>query len=79
MPRRPVPLWSLIAVVISAILVNVAVTSYLVKASEKKWCELISTLDEGYNAPVAGAPAPSPRGAKIARDIHELRIKKLHC
>lgn len=75
---RRVPLWSLMAVIISVSLVNVGITSYLIRASEKKWCALISTLDEGYNAPVAGSPR-TPRGAQIGQDIHILRISKLHC
>lgn len=76
---RRMPLWAFIAVIISTILVNIAVTWAVVRESERKWCELVSTLDEGYSAPVTGAPAPSPRGAKIGRDIHDLRVNRLHC
>jgi hypothetical protein len=79
MPKRPVPLWAFVAVIISTTLVNVAVTSYLVRASEKKWCALMVTLDKGYNAPVQGAPPRTARGVAIGAEIHELRVSKLHC
>lgn len=75
---RRMPLWAFISVIVSVTLVNIAVTSYMVRLSEKKWCALIRTLDEGYNAPIAGSPR-TPRGAQIGQDIHELRIRKLHC
>jgi hypothetical protein len=68
-----------IAVLLSVVLVNFAISWTVVRLSEKKWCELISTLDEGYNAPVSGAPERSPRGTKIGADIHDLRVRKLHC
>lgn len=79
MVYRRMPLSAFIAVIISTALVNFAVSWTVVRLSEKKWCELIVTLDEGYSAPVAGAPAPSPRGQKIGRDIHDLRVNRLHC
>lgn len=76
---RRMPLWQFIAVIISTMIVNFVVTWSVVRLSEKKWCELVSTLDEGYGSPVAGAPPLNERGKKIARDIHDLRVKRLHC
>lgn len=46
-----------------------------IQASERKWCELVTTLDEGYRTP----PGPStPLGQKIARDVAGLR-ESFHC
>jgi hypothetical protein len=73
------PAWQFWAIIISTLLVNFAVSWTVVRESERKWCELVSTLDEGYGAPVAGAAPLSPRGEKIARDIHDLRVRRLHC
>lgn len=75
---RRMPLWTFIVVIVSTMLVNFVVTWSVVRMSERKWCKLVSTLDEGYSAPVAGPP-PSERLKKIARDIHDLRIGGLHC
>lgn len=77
--NRRVPIWTLIVVTLSSLLMSFAVSWTVVRLSERKWCELMITLDEGYNTPVAGAPSPSARGAKIARDIHDLRTRRLHC
>lgn len=76
---RRMPLRVFVAIITSTVLVNFAVSWTVVRLSEKKWCELITTLDEGYNAPVVGAPAPSERGKKIGKDIHDLRVRRLHC
>lgn len=79
MVYRRVPAWTLIAVVVSSLLVSFAVSWTVVRLSEKKWCELMITLDEGYSAPIPGASAPTARGAKIGKDIHDLRTDRLHC
>ena len=71
--------WQFWVIIISTLLVNFAVSWTVVRLSERKWCELVSTLDEGYGAPVAGAAPLTPRGEKIARDIHDLRVRRLHC
>jgi len=73
------PAWQFWAIIISTLLVNFAVSWTVVRLSERKWCELVSTLDAGYGEPVAGAAPLSPRGEKIARDIHDLRARRLHC
>lgn len=79
MVYRRMPLWQFVAIILSTMVVNFVVTWSVVRLSEKKWCELVSTLDEGYSAPVAGSQPLSPRGEKIARDIHDLRLNRLHC
>jgi hypothetical protein len=76
---RRMSLWAFIAIIASTIIVNFVTTWTVVRLSERKWCELVSTLDAGYGEPVAGSPPLNERGKKIARDIHDLRIRRLHC
>jgi hypothetical protein len=71
--------WQFWTIIISTLIVNFVVSWSVVRLSERKWCELVSTLDAGYSQPVAGSAPLSPRGAKIARDIHDLRVRRLHC
>ena len=77
--RRTVPAWTLAVMFVSSLVLSFAIAWIGVRLSERKWCDLITTLDEGYSAPVPGAPPPSERGKKIGQDIHELRVAKLHC
>ena len=52
----------------------VVFTFYWVRESERKWCEIIPILDEGYNAPVqSGQPPLSERGRRLAKAIHDFR------
>jgi hypothetical protein len=51
-----------------------AASWWMAHRSEQKWCALLVTLDEGYNAPVQpGAPPLNERGQRIAAQIHALR------
>lgn len=70
-PRQPV-WYSLVAILIS-VLVTVAATvvytNSTARESERKWCSLVSTLDDAYRI----TPPTTEIGRKLARDIHTLR------
>lgn len=70
------PSWPYLIVVsfISSVLTAMLVAGIAVKLTERKFCDLLILLDEGYNAPVrADSPPLSERGARIAAATHKLR------
>jgi hypothetical protein len=84
--RRPVPLWyALLAVVVSVLAIMVANVGYTVhvqreaaaaqreadREADRRWCGLITTLDEGYSV----SPPQTEIGRKLARDIRALRVE----
>lgn len=44
------------------------------RANDQRWCRLLTTLDEAYQA----APPQSETGRRLATDIHQLR-QELGC
>lgn len=61
---------ALAAVFLSMLIMGVAsllISLSVVKSSERKWCSILAELE----AP--DQPATTPRGAKIARELHKLR------
>ena len=84
--RKPVPLWyALLAVVVSVLAITVANISYTAhvqreaaaaqrdadREADRRWCGLITTLDEGYSV----SPPQTEIGRKLARDIKSLRAE----
>ena len=64
----------LIFVPFLSMLIMGAVSFALVRPQGQKFCNLMTLLDEGYNAPVqAGQPPLNERGQRIAAAVHELR------
>lgn len=41
------------------------------RESDRRWCQLLTTLDEAYSA----APPTTPTGRRLAGDIHQLRAE----
>jgi hypothetical protein len=72
--NRPAqPVWySLVAILVS-VLVTVAAavvyTNSTARESERKWCDVVTTMDDAYQV----APPTTEIGRKLARDIHRLR------
>jgi hypothetical protein len=67
----------LLPVLLSSLAVSVLAivfTFWWVRESERKWCEMMLILDEGYNAPVQpGQPELTERGKRLAVAIHNFR------
>lgn len=62
--------WSLLMVLVSALLVAgacVMYTQHAQRESDQRWCELMAALDE------PAAPPGTARGAQIQREIRQLR------
>lgn len=58
---------------------SISLSFWFFYISERKWCRLMVTLDEGYNAPVQpGQPPLTERGRRLAEGIHDVR-KSLPC
>lgn len=53
---------------------NMLYTNYIAEQDAQKWCHLLVTLDEAYQA----QPPTSPTGRQVAADTHQLRLD-LHC
>lgn len=70
------PWWYvMIAAVLSSFLTAALVAAVAVKLTERKFCDIVIVLDEGYNAPVTPGAAPlSERGQRIAAASHKLRM-----
>ena len=51
-------------------------SNYVVRKNNQQWCEIVKTLDNGYNAP-RPTPSPtqsqSPAGKHLAEEFHRLR------
>lgn len=63
--------WSLFMVLVAAIVValgSVAYTGHTQEQADRRWCELLETLDN----PTA-PPPETPRGAEIQREVRQLR------
>jgi len=41
------------------------------RANDQRWCKLLTTLDEAYQA----TPPQTPTGQRVAADIHNLRAE----
>ena len=68
-PRR----WRGVALILPFVLVVVGLVLYVNRVqqqSERQWCELLTTLDETYQA---GPPPETDRGRRIVVAIHQLR------
>jgi len=66
--------WSLVMVLFFAVLVgagSVVYSNHVAAESQRKWCSLISTMDEAYSA----TPPTTEIGRKLARDIKSLRAE----
>ena len=69
--------WALAMMFVFAALVGVGSIVYSNRTaaeSERKWCGLVTSLDDAYRS----APPQSPLGQKLARDIYQLRLD-FHC
>lgn len=73
MTVRP-PVWySLIAVVVSTIVLSAAgvlYTGHVQRESNRQWCELLTVLDDAYSA----RRPTTPLGQQVATTVHELRV-----
>ncbi len=83
--RLSKPRWYLlVAIVLSSLSTaggGVAYTSWSIgqqdqteRENDRRWCQLLTTLDEAYRA----TPPQSPTGQRVAADIHSLR-RELGC
>lgn len=69
--------WSLVMVLAFAVIVaagSILYSNHVARESERKWCGLVTSLDDAYRA----APPQSQLGQKLARDIYQLRVD-FHC
>lgn len=62
--------------IIAVVIAGITYTGYVQRQSDHRWCELITTLDEGYQS--SPQQPTTPRGVKLRDDIHQLR-KDLGC
>lgn len=65
--------WSLAVVYFTLLVIavgNVVYTQHVDHESNRKWCELIMSLDNAYKE----APPQTPTGIKIAQDVARLRV-----
>jgi hypothetical protein len=71
--NRPRSLWyALCAAFLSALVGSVAAIQYADhtrRESERKWCSVVTTLDDAYHS----TPPQTPIGRKIAADLARLR------
>lgn len=68
-----------IVIVFLSMLIMGGVSFAMVRQQGQKFCNLMTLLDEGYNAPVQpGQPPLNERGQRIAAAIHDLR-QSLSC
>ncbi|MEO3922721.1 hypothetical protein ABGB07_02380 [Micromonosporaceae bacterium B7E4] len=69
--------WSMAMMFLFAALVgagSILYANHVAADSERKWCNVVTTMDDAYRA----APPVSPIGQKLARDIGTLR-SEFHC
>jgi hypothetical protein len=69
--------YALVAVYVSMVVLTMASLLYaqhVAESSARKWCSLVSTLDDAYR----GQPPTTPTGERVASDIHQLR-RDLRC
>ncbi|MEV4212911.1 hypothetical protein [Micromonospora sp. NPDC049662] len=62
----------LVAVLLAAFAssaVSIIYSNEAARQSERRWCGVVSTLDDAYRQ----TPPQTPAGLKIARDIRQLR------
>lgn len=67
--------WSLVIVLVVAVLIagaGVFYTNHVQRQSDRRWCDLLESLDQ------PNSPPTTARGAEIQRQIHELR-RELRC
>ena len=80
-----VPAWWTLAISVLLLIIlgigGVLYTNYAIKKqnvaereSDRRWCQLLGTLDDAYRA----APPQSETGRRLAADIHNLR-QELGC
>lgn len=71
--RVQMPLWySLLALVVSMVLtaaVAVVIADRAARQSERRWCGIVTTLDDTYRA----TPPTTPTGRRQAAEIAKLR------
>jgi hypothetical protein len=81
-PALTMPWWyALLAVLVSLLLLGGGgwwYTTYAIgrqdateRENDRRWCELLGTLDEAYQ----GTPPQSELGRRLAADIHALRTE----
>lgn len=69
--------WSVLMVVLSTLAVSIAgvvYTNSTVRNSERKWCSIITSIDDRNTQ----QPPNTPAGQQFAQDIHKLRTD-YHC
>lgn len=76
------PRWYLLAAVVVSLLLTavagVVYTNWSIgqqnraeRENDRRWCELLTTLDDAYQA----SPPQSPAGRQLAADVHKLRAE----
>jgi len=62
-----------------AVGINLWYTQRVASVNERKWCKIVSTMDDAYRQPrPSGAPPATPTAKQLAADMHQLR-HDLHC
>ncbi len=80
--RLSMPRWYLLLAIVGSMLLlslaGVWYTNWSVsqqdkseRANDQRWCKLLTTLDEAYQA----TPPQTPTGQRVAADIHNLRAE----
>lgn len=80
--RLSMPRWYLLLVMVGSMLMlsgaGVLYTNWSIsqqdkaeRANDQRWCKLLTTLDEAYQA----TPPQTPTGQRLAADIHNLRAE----
>lgn len=73
--RPPSPIMRAVTLVVVAVVIacgmNVAYTTWVVAASQHRWCTTLTTLDNADHH----APAPTTKfGRQLVTDFHNLRL-----
>lgn len=55
--------------IVGTVVVNVAYTRHVQAQSDRRWCDLMDSLDQ------PSVPATSERGRRVQQQIHRLRLE----
>lgn len=69
MRRLPRPGWVAWLTLFATVIGSMILTVWVNAQSDRKWCSVVITLDDGWTQ----APPQTPAGRKLAGDFHELR------
>lgn len=69
MRQPPKPGWIAWLTLFGAVVGSMVLAVWVNTSSDRKWCSVVETLDDGWQS----APPQTPAGRKLAADFSELR------